>query len=44
MNKRGQYYRICSCGAKITTTSKTTIKNHRDRGHKIPMKRYRWEE
>jgi len=38
-----KYYRLCSCGTKIGSRSYKTMRMHRRKGHKVPMKRYRYE-
>lgn len=40
MRWAGKRYKICSCGQMISCRSRNTIKQHRDMGHKIPMKHY----
>lgn len=34
-------YRICSCGSKLSTKSRQSIRDHRRAGHTIPLKSYR---
>jgi hypothetical protein len=38
MRKFRRYYKICSCGAKISSKSRNTIKRHREKGHKVPLR------
>ncbi len=40
MSKIPKFYKICSCGTKLSPTSKTSIKRHRELGYTVPMKKY----
>jgi hypothetical protein len=40
MVRKPKYYRICSCGAKLSPYSRDSIKRHREMGHTLPMQKY----
>lgn len=41
IQKKGTYYRMCSCGAKLKSTNRASIIHHRQMGHSIPMVKWK---